>query len=101
MSVVTEKNGADPGKNGVNKESGRIAIRDFSAGYGKTGTGVRNVEMGILPRTATAIIGPSGCGKSTLLRCVEPHARADSRARGRPARSSSTAQDLYGATWTR
>jgi phosphate transport system ATP-binding protein len=71
MSTTPGKNGAEKGKNGVAaKDTGRIAIRDFSAGYGKGSSGVRNVEMDILPRTATAIIGPSGCGKSTLLRCL-------------------------------
>src|SRR5690348_16306635 len=71
MSATPGKNGAEKGKNGLApKDTGRIAIRDFSAGYGKGSSGVRNVEMDIQPRTATAIIGPSGCGKSTLLRCL-------------------------------
>lgn len=30
---------------------------------------VKDVSMGIHPRSITAIIGPSGCGKSTLIRC--------------------------------
>src|SRR5208283_5478422 len=61
---------AVPGNGVESKQGGRIAIRDFSAGYGKGGTGVRNIDLEILPKNATAIIGPSGCGKSTLLRCL-------------------------------
>ncbi|HOB76610.1 MAG TPA: phosphate ABC transporter ATP-binding protein PstB [Phycisphaerae bacterium] len=30
---------------------------------------LKNINIGIRPRSITAIIGPSGCGKSTLLRC--------------------------------
>ena len=30
---------------------------------------VKDVNIGIKPRSITAIIGPSGCGKSTLIRC--------------------------------
>jgi len=30
---------------------------------------VKDVNLGIKPKSITAIIGPSGCGKSTLIRC--------------------------------
>ncbi len=31
---------------------------------------IKNVNVEISPKTATAFIGPSGCGKSTFLRCL-------------------------------
>jgi phosphate transport system ATP-binding protein len=46
-----------------------IESKGLNLYYGKT-LALKNVSMGILPNSITAIIGPSGCGKSTYLRCL-------------------------------
>jgi phosphate transport system ATP-binding protein len=46
-----------------------IESKGLNLYYGKT-IALKNVTMGILPNSITAIIGPSGCGKSTYLRCL-------------------------------
>ncbi|RJO61177.1 MAG: phosphate ABC transporter ATP-binding protein [Dehalococcoidia bacterium] len=45
-----------------------IVAENLRAYYGSF-LAVKDVNMGIHPRSITAIIGPSGCGKSTLIRC--------------------------------
>lgn len=47
----------------------KMTARDVSVFYGAVAA-LRNVSMGILRDSVTAIIGPSGCGKSTFLRCL-------------------------------
>jgi phosphate transport system ATP-binding protein len=46
-----------------------IDIRRLSVFYGEN-EAVKRVDMGVPPRSISAIIGPSGCGKSTLLRSI-------------------------------
>ncbi len=47
----------------------KIAVKNFSAFYGKT-QALHNVDFTIYERKITAMIGPSGCGKSTFLRSL-------------------------------
>ncbi len=44
-----------------------LAVRDFNLWYGDF-QALKNINLEIPERRATAFIGPSGCGKSTLLR---------------------------------
>ncbi len=46
-----------------------IESKDLHLYYGKS-CAIKKINMGIRPRSITAIIGPSGCGKSTFLRCL-------------------------------
>ncbi len=46
-----------------------IVAENLRAYYGSF-LAVKDVNMGIYPKSITAIIGPSGCGKSTLIRCM-------------------------------
>ena len=50
------------------------------------------------PTQVTALIGPSGCGKSTFLRCLNRMNDTIADLPRRPARSRSTAQDIYDPT---
>jgi len=45
-----------------------LVAENLHAYYGSF-LAVKDVNIGIKPRSITAIIGPSGCGKSTLIRC--------------------------------
>lgn len=47
----------------------QIRLRDFNFYYGKFHA-LKNINLDIYRRKATAFIGPSGCGKSTLLRAL-------------------------------
>jgi phosphate transport system ATP-binding protein len=61
-----------------------IELQDLSCYYGSF-RAVKNVNVKVAKRQATAIIGPSGCGKSTLLRTINrmndlvPSFRTDGR----------------------
>jgi phosphate transport system ATP-binding protein len=46
-----------------------IDVSSLSAWFGSKQV-LRDINLGIERRAATAIIGPSGCGKSTLIRCL-------------------------------
>lgn len=46
----------------------KAEIRSLNFYYGKF-QAIKNLSLGIVENSVTAIIGPSGCGKSTLLRC--------------------------------
>jgi phosphate transport system ATP-binding protein len=46
-----------------------ITVRGLSVKFGSA-EAVREVDIGIPPRSVTAIIGPSGCGKTTFLRAL-------------------------------
>ena len=59
----------DIGMDVLPEEDVVLSVEALSAYYGKT-QAVKDVTLGIKPRSVTAIIGPSGCGKSTLLRCM-------------------------------
>ncbi|MBI2969996.1 MAG: phosphate ABC transporter ATP-binding protein [Gammaproteobacteria bacterium] len=45
-----------------------LRVRNFSFYYGEN-QALKDIEMVIPDKRATAFIGPSGCGKTTLLRC--------------------------------
>lgn len=47
----------------------RLRTRRLSISFGAN-QAVREIDMGIEPRSVTAIIGPSGCGKTTFLRAL-------------------------------
>jgi phosphate transport system ATP-binding protein len=73
----------------------RIDVSDLDVYYGNF-LAVQGVNVGIEPRTITALIGPSGCGKSTFLRALNrmheviPGARVEGKV-------VIDGQDLYGA----
>lgn len=46
-----------------------LKVENLSAWYGNE-LCLKNISIGILAKTITAIIGPSGCGKSTFIRCL-------------------------------
>ena len=50
-------------------ESPILAIEEFSAFFGELGV-LKDINLSIAEKKATAIMGPSGCGKTTLIRCV-------------------------------
>ncbi|MDX1779161.1 MAG: phosphate ABC transporter ATP-binding protein PstB [Thermodesulfobacteriota bacterium] len=50
-------------------ESPVLAVEDFSAYFGETGV-LKDINLSIVEKKATAIMGPSGCGKTTLIRCI-------------------------------
>ncbi len=50
-------------------ESPVLAVEDFSAYFGETGV-LKDINLSIKEKKATAIMGPSGCGKTTLIRCI-------------------------------
>jgi phosphate transport system ATP-binding protein len=47
----------------------KIDVKNLNIWFGKTHV-IKNVNLGIKPRTITAIMGPSGCGKTTFLRAL-------------------------------
>ena len=55
--------------NAIEEDNDIIESADLSLFYGRV-PAIKNISMGIWPRSITAIIGPSGCGKSTFLRCL-------------------------------
>ncbi|HZF73632.1 MAG TPA: phosphate ABC transporter ATP-binding protein PstB [Gemmatimonadaceae bacterium] len=46
-----------------------MEARRFSFWYGKK-QALKDITMGVPPRSVTALIGPSGCGKTTFLRSI-------------------------------
>ena len=50
-------------------ESPILTVEDFCAYFGKQEI-LKNINLSVLPKKATAIMGPSGCGKTTLIRCI-------------------------------
>ena len=54
---------------GATAASERISIRHLNFYYGQN-KALKDVNLPIYDRNATALIGPSGCGKSTLLRVL-------------------------------
>ena len=50
-------------------ESPILAIEEFCAFFGELGV-LKDINLSIAEKKATAIMGPSGCGKTTLIRCV-------------------------------
>ena len=50
-------------------ESPILAVEDFSAYFGELGV-LKDINLSIVKKQATAIMGPSGCGKTTLIRCI-------------------------------
>lgn len=50
-------------------ESPILAVEEFCAYFGAHGV-LKDINLSILEKKATAIMGPSGCGKTTLIRCI-------------------------------
>jgi len=50
-------------------ESPILTVEAFSAYFGELGV-LKEINLSIPEKKATAIMGPSGCGKTTLIRCV-------------------------------
>jgi phosphate transport system ATP-binding protein len=84
---VSDPNAARNAQSGTPNPQPEIPIihsEGFTLYYGPK-IGVKEITMGIHPRTVTAIIGPSGCGKSTFLRSINrmndliPHVRTEGR----------------------
>ncbi|TDY47911.1 phosphate ABC transporter ATP-binding protein (PhoT family) [Alicyclobacillus sacchari] len=46
-----------------------MSVRNLNAWYG-TQHALKNINIELAAKMATAIIGPSGCGKSTFIRCL-------------------------------
>ena len=44
-------------------------MKTFSAYFGELGV-LKDINLSIVKKQATAIMGPSGCGKTTLIRCI-------------------------------
>ena len=62
----------------------KLDVQRLNAWFGGT-RAVKDISLGVAPRSVLAIIGPSGCGKSTFVRCLNrmheltPGARSDGR----------------------
>ena len=50
-------------------ESPILAVEEFCAYFGELGV-LKDINLSIVEKKATAIMGPSGCGKTTLIRCI-------------------------------
>lgn len=50
-------------------ESTVLTTENFSAYFGEQCV-LKDINLSVLPKRATAIMGPSGCGKTTLIRCI-------------------------------
>ncbi len=50
-------------------EGAILTIEHFSASYGDARV-LKDINLSIPQKRATAIMGPSGCGKTTLIRCI-------------------------------
>jgi len=50
-------------------ESPILTVDDFCAYFGEQEI-LKNINLSVTPKKATAIMGPSGCGKTTLIRCI-------------------------------
>ncbi len=59
-----------------------LTIEKFCASFGEQNV-LKNINLSVVQKKATAIMGPSGCGKTTLIRCINrmhelvPDARVD------------------------
>ncbi len=71
MAMTNPSAGDDPAHDARDKESlsEKIVIRNLGFFYNKSHA-LKNVNLPLYAKNATAIIGPSGCGKSTLLRVL-------------------------------
>src|SRR3954467_12765380 len=68
VGPISDRSGAlDPAA--TTDEVREIDVSSLSAWFGSKQV-LRDINLGIERRAATAIIGPSGCGKSTLIRCL-------------------------------
>ena len=47
----------------------KVSIKNLDAWFG-TKQALKNINLDVKDKTATAFIGPSGCGKTTLIRCL-------------------------------
>ena len=65
-------------------ESPILAVEEFCAYFGELGV-LKDINLSIVEKKATAIMGPSGCGKTTLIRCINrmheliPHSRVSGK----------------------
>jgi phosphate transport system ATP-binding protein len=65
-------------------ESPILAVEEFCAYFGELGV-LKDINLSIVEKKATAIMGPSGCGKTTLIRCINrmheliPHAKVSGK----------------------
>ena len=50
-------------------ESPVLTIEKFCAYFGEQNI-LKNINLSVEQKKATAIMGPSGCGKTTLIRCI-------------------------------
>jgi len=64
-------------------ESPVLTIEKFCAYFGEQNI-LKNINLSVEQKKATAIMGPSGCGKTTLIRCINrmPELIADARVDG-------------------
>jgi len=70
MQIMAELAHPEPNLAGEHKPlSEKILIRNLDFFYGKS-QALKNINLTLYGKKATAIIGPSGCGKSTLLRVL-------------------------------
>ena len=47
----------------------KVSIRNLEAWFGSK-QALKNINLDVKEKTATAVIGPSGCGKTTLIKCL-------------------------------
>lgn len=47
----------------------KVSIKNLDAWFGNK-QALKNINLDVKDKTATAFIGPSGCGKTTLIRCL-------------------------------
>jgi phosphate transport system ATP-binding protein len=47
----------------------KVSIRNLEAWFGSK-QALKNINLDVEEKTATAVIGPSGCGKTTLIKCL-------------------------------
>jgi phosphate transport system ATP-binding protein len=65
-------------------ESPILAVEEFCAYFGELGV-LKDINLSIVEKKATAIMGPSGCGKTTLIRCINrmheliPHSKVSGK----------------------
>jgi phosphate transport system ATP-binding protein len=67
LVVENKKSNTMAEKDGSKQKTLILETRKASVFYGDK-QAIKNVDIGIKPKTVTAFIGPSGCGKSTFLR---------------------------------
>ena len=47
----------------------KVSIKNLEAWFGSK-QALKNINLDVKEKTATAFIGPSGCGKTTLIKCL-------------------------------